>query len=135
MVNGVASVMALIFGAHAMARFDGSDRAEHFGNALVAIALKFLYAAPPNLLPPSLDDALDQRLGQRWRHQFGPRQFQRRTELLHEVPHAGIATGERVRQERAHERPADASAKADRIVDLAGRCNTFVDQMQRLAPQ
>src|SRR6218665_3487648 len=129
MVNGVGSVMALIFGAHAMARFDGSDRAEHFGNALVAIALKFLDAAPAKLLGRALDDALDPRLGQRWRHPFGPRQSQPRTELLHEVPHAGIATGERVLQERAHERPQDASAKADRIIDLAARCKTFVDQM------
>src|SRR6218665_1494401 len=108
MVTGVASVMALIFGAHAMARFNGSDRAENFGNALVAIALEFLDAATAKLLGRALDDALDQRLGQRWRHQIGPRQFQRRTELLHEVPHAGIAAGERVSHERARVPPAGA---------------------------
>src|SRR6218665_780258 len=102
MVNGVASVMALICGAHAMARVDGSDRAEHLGNALVAIALEFLDAAPAKLLGRALDDALDQRLAQRWRPQFGPRQFQSRTELLHAPPHAGIPTGERVSHERAH---------------------------------
>ncbi|ABA52551.1 hypothetical protein BURPS1710b_A2129 [Burkholderia pseudomallei 1710b] len=51
------------------------------------------------------------------------------------MTHAGLAARQCIREERAHERPADARAETDRIVDLARRRDAFVDEMQRLAPQ
>ena len=61
--------------------------------------------------------------------------MQCRAELRHEVAHARIAACQGVGQEGAHERPAQACAKADRIVDFAGGGHPVVDQVQGLAPQ
>ncbi|MNG14669.1 hypothetical protein D3C84_984420 [compost metagenome] len=51
------------------------------------------------------------------------------------MTHAGITTGQGVGQEGAHERPAQACAEADRIVDFTGSRHAVVDQVQRLTPQ
>src|SRR5260221_6463279 len=39
---------------------------------------------------------------------------------LHEVTHPGLAPGDAVDEEGAHDRPAKTRAQADRVVDLAG---------------
>ncbi len=87
------------------------------------------------LIAGAVHHIVDQFVGQFRRRQVGPRQLQGRAELCHEVTHAGVATGQGVGQERAHERPAQTGAKTDGVVDFTGGRHTVVDQVQRLAPQ
>ena len=80
-------------------------------------------------------DAVDQLLGQLGRLELGPGQLEGGSELSEEVAHAGLAPGDAVGQERAHEGPAQARAVADRVVDLACRGDPVVDEPERLPPQ
>ena len=67
--------------------------------------------------------------------QLRPRPLERRPELREEVPHAVLAARDPVGEERAHLRPAQAGAEADRVVDLLGRGDVVVDEPERLAPE
>ena len=51
------------------------------------------------------------------------------------MAHTVRPTGDAVRQERAHLRPAQAGAEADRVVDLLDRGDVVVNEPQRLAPE
>ena len=83
----------------------------------------------------ALDEALLQRVVPFGKFEIGPGQFERRVELLDEVAHAAGAAGHMIGQERAHEGPAHAGRIDDRIVDIAGRADILVEDVQRLAPQ
>ena len=51
------------------------------------------------------------------------------------MAHPGRPTGEAVGQKRAHRRPSQPGAEADRVIDLLDRRHVVGDQPQRLAPQ
>ena len=67
-------------------------------------------------------------------HQLGPRPFERRAELRHEMPHARLAPGGAVGVEQAHLRPSNAKPHADCFIDLLGGGDAVLHQPQRLAP-
>ena len=67
-------------------------------------------------------------------HQLGPRPFQRRPELGHEMAHSSLAAGDAVDQERPHEAPPQPGAEAHRVVDLGGRGHAIVHQPEGLTP-
>ncbi len=115
--------------------FGGLHRLQHRQQAIITIALQGRDAVAAQLRARAVHHVVDQLLGQLRRWQVSPRQLQRRAELGHEVPHAGIAAGQGVGQERAHERPAQAGTETDRIVDFSGGRYPVVDQVQGFAPQ
>ena len=83
-----------------------------------------------------VDEAVEQLVGQLGHvHQLRPRPLQRRAELRHEVPHACLAAGDPVGEERSHEAPPQPGAEADRVVDLRHGRDAVVHQPQRLTPQ
>ena len=67
--------------------------------------------------------------------QVRPRPLERRPELAEEVAHSLLAAGDAVGEEGAHERPAQAGAVADRVVDLLDRRDPVVHEPERLAPE
>ena len=113
-----------------------AQRLQDGHEAVVAQALELAHGAARRLLVGLGDDAVEQLVGQ-LRHvgQLRPRPLQRRPELGHEVPHAALAAGDPVGEERAHERPAQPGAVADRVVDLPDRRDAVVHEPERLAPE
>ena len=80
-------------------------------------------------------DQIDQRVGELGHiGQPGPGPCQGRPELLHEMPHPGLAPRHAVGFEQPHLPPAQAKPHADRLVDLFGRGNALLHQPQSLAP-
>ena len=67
--------------------------------------------------------------------QLRPRPLERGAELRHEVAHPRVPAGDPVGEEGAHERPPQAGAVADRVVDLVHRRDSVVHEPERLAPQ
>ena len=90
---------------------------------------------PVSLRFAAFDKALLKRVVPFREGKIGPGQFERRVELLDEVAHAAGAAGEMIGQERPHEGPAHAGGIDDRIVDILGRADALVEDVQRLAPQ
>ncbi len=68
-------------------------------------------------------------------HELRPRPLQRRPELREEVPHPRLAARDPVREERAHEGPAEPRPVADRVVDLGDGRDLVVHEPERLAPE
>ncbi len=81
-------------------------------------------------------DLVDERAVElRHVHELGPRPFQRRAELVHEMAHARLAAGDAVGHEGAHLRPAQTEGIADDVVDLLGRGDVVVHEPKRFAPE
>ncbi len=95
-----------------------AQRREHRDQAIVAQSLQLADRLAGGLVVGLARDGLDQLIGELRSDQLGPGQLQRRAELVQEMPHARLAAGHAIDQERAHERPAQTRAVADRIVDL-----------------
>ena len=103
---------------------------------VVADALELADRQAVRLLVRLIGDQVDQLVVElRHVHQLGPRPFQRRTELRHEVAHAGLAAGDAVDLEHAHLRPAQAEGVAHDVVEFFDGGDAVLDQPQRLAPR
>ena len=111
------------------------QRGHHVDQARIAQAFVFAQRYTGGLFVGLRGHTVGQLVGQFAGDQLGPRQFQRGAELREEMAHPRLAAGQTVGQERAHERPAQARAIADGIVDLCRGGDTVVDQPQRLSPQ
>ena len=113
-----------------------AERLEHRDQAVVALALELAERAAGRLRVGLGRDAVDQLVRQ-LRHvgELRPRPLERRAEVLEEAAHARVAAGHAVGEEGAHERPPEAGAEADRVVDLADGRDAVCDQPQRLAPK
>ncbi len=65
---------------------------------------------------------------------MSPGQFESGAELLEEVSDACLASRQTIKQEGTHNAPAQAGTVGDRLVDLVGRGDTVIDQVQGLPP-
>ena len=109
---------------------------QHAHEAVVAQPLELGDRAPAGLLVRLRLEPVEELVRHLWHvGQLRPRPLKRRPELRHEVPHPVLAAGDAVDLERPHDRPAEARAEADRIVDLLDRCHPVVDEPERLAPE
>ena len=67
--------------------------------------------------------------------ELGPRPLERGAKLLHKVPHARLATGNAIDEKGAHERPAQAGAEADGVVNFFDSGDAVIYKPQSFAPQ
>jgi hypothetical protein len=84
-------------------------------------------------LRSDLLDQLARQLGDV--RELRPWPLERGAELREKVPHSVLAARDPVGQERAHLRPPQAGAEADRVVDLGGGGHVVVHEPERLAPE
>ena len=123
------------FGQRSGGETGRAQRLEQGDQTVVSQCHPFSGIAPGGLGVGLFADAPDQRIIQRRGLEMCPWQFQRRAELFEEMLDPPFAAGQPEGLERAHERPAQAAAVADRIVDFADRGQIIAHQPQGLAPQ
>ena len=134
---GALDERALVLGEHlAGAEADRAQALDHRDEAVVAQRSSSRTDVPrPAASDCSTSRSSNSSVSSGTSVSLRPRPGQRRAELRHEVPHARLAAGDPVGEERAHAAPAQPGAEADGVVDLLDRGDVVVDEPQRLAPQ
>ena len=113
-----------------------TKRLQHADEAIVSETLELANRAPVRLRVGLALERCEQLVGQLGDvGQLRPRPLERRTELVHEMTHALVAPSDPVQQECAHDRPSQARAEANRVVDLLDGRDPVVDEPERFSPE